>query len=418
MAQPRVLVVQTGGRHHYMVPAIMAEAGMLEAFYTDLCSGRGFGRIADLASRARSLGPLTQPMRNLAGRRPPDAVLRRTRTNDLRALWHEIAIRLFDSPQARANRMTSHAIGQGSRFSSWGLNGATHLYSMFGEGGQLLLDARARGIPVLSDIYIALSADRIERAEYQAYPDWGPLAAAPPSENLARRYDHTRHVLEATDLFVCPSAFVADDLVENWGVDRNATRIIPYALKDSWFDLQPQPRPGQVLFVGSAGRRKGIHYLAQAAALLDGASFTFRVAGDVTDQVRRQPAAARLEFLGRIARARIGKEFARADVFVLPTLAEGSATVIYEAMAAGLPVITTRAAGSVIRDGIDGTIVPERDPQAIATAIDRIVSDRDLRHSMSEAARRHARSYTWQAYGESLRALIRETPSPLLREGD
>jgi len=50
---------------------------------------------------------------------------------------------------------------------------------------------------------------------------------------------------------------------------------------------------------------------------------------------------------------------------VLPSLAEGSAGVIYEALASGFAVITTESAGSVVRDGIEGFIVPEGDPQAL-----------------------------------------------------
>ena len=80
-------------------------------------------------------------------------------------------------------------------------------------------------------------------------------------------------------------------------------------------------------------------------------------------------------------------EFRQADVFVLPTLAEGSAEVINEALGAGIPVVTTPAAGSVVRDGIEGRIVPERDPAALAAAIDELLSDRPLRARMALAAR-------------------------------
>jgi len=68
--------------------------------------------------------------------------------------------------------------------------------------------------------------------------------------------------------------------------------------------------------------------------------------------VYRQSICRSLSFLGRVPRDRIHEEFQTADLFVLPTLAEGSAEVTYEALAAGLPVITTKSAGSVVRDGI------------------------------------------------------------------
>lgn len=101
------------------------------------------------------------------------------------------------------------------------------------------------------------------------------------------------------------------------------------------------------------------------------------------------------------------REFAGADVFVLPSLAEGSAEVTYEALACGVPVITTKAAGSVVRDGIEGRIVPERDPDAVAAAILEIVEDREKRNRMAFAARERARHYTWDRYGERLVTALR-----------
>ena len=101
-------------------------------------------------------------------------------------------------------------------------------------------------------------------------------------------------------------------------------------------------------------------------------------------------------------------EFATADVFVLPTLAEGSAGVVYEALALGLPVITTRAAGSVIRDGVDGIIVPERDPVALANSIEAVIENRELRSRLSAAARVRAADYTVDRYGERMLSTLRE----------
>jgi glycosyltransferase involved in cell wall biosynthesis len=96
------------------------------------------------------------------------------------------------------------------------------------------------------------------------------------------------------------------------------------------------------------------------------------------------------------------RHYRTADVFVLPTLCEGMALVHLEAMAAGVPVITTPNCGSVVRDGIDGFIVPVRDPDALADRIEQIVSDRALRQRMSEAARERAREYSLSRYAERL----------------
>ena len=211
-----------------------------------------------------------------------------------------------------------------------------------------------------------------------------------------------------THFYICPSEAVRDDLVRHWGVATERAMVVPYGMNPQWLALEPKPQRGSVLFVGTAELRKGIHYLAMAAEKLSsrGFNYEFRVAGNVTDQVRRQPVSRHLNFLGRVPRDRIHKEFQQADVFVLPSLAEGSAEVTYEASAAGVPVVTTRAAGSGARDAVEGRIVPERDPDALADAIEQIVEDRALRDRMALASRERARDYTWERYGERLVAAL------------
>ena len=164
--------------------------------------------------------------------------------------------------------------------------------------------------------------------------------------------------------------------------------------------------------MGTAELRKGIHYLAMAAERLRsrGRNYDFRVAGHVSEQVRRHPMCRRLTFLGRVPRDRIHQEFQQADVFVLPSLAEGSAEVTYEALACGVPVITTKAAGSVVRDGVEGRIVPGRDSEMLAEAIQELVEDRQKRDRMAHAARDRAREYTWERYGERLVAALKGLP--------
>ena len=72
---------------------------------------------------------------------------------------------------------------------------------------------------------------------------------------------------------------------------------------------------------------------------------------------------------------------------MLPTLAEGSASVISEALAAGLPVITTHSAGSIIVHEDSGLLVPERNAEALASAIERIVTNRACRDALASGAR-------------------------------
>jgi glycosyltransferase involved in cell wall biosynthesis len=282
---------------------------------------------------------------------------------------------------------------------------------MLGEFPALLTAAKERGLRIVSEVYILLSAEEIVARERSDFPTWEPEAQ---DLNSVRRELFTEDVMLAkSDLFVCPSERVRDDLVLHRGIEGSRAAVVPYGVDPRWLALSPVPRHGRILFVGTADLRKGIHYLATAARELAyrRSGLEFRVAGNVSSNVARQSVCAHLKFLGRIGRDRIQEEFQAADVFVLPSLAEGSAEVTYEALAAGLPVITTKSAGSVVRDGIEGRIVPERDPKALASAIQELVEDRALRDRMALAARERAKEFTWERYGERLIAQLRSIPA-------
>ena len=96
----------------------------------------------------------------------------------------------------------------------------------------------------------------------------------------------------------------------------------------------------------------------------------------------------------------------RADVFVLPSLHEGSALVTYEALASGVPVIATPNAGSVVRDGVEGFLVPVGEIDPLAERLFDVYRDPERRREMARAARRRAEEFSWPAYGERLAAAV------------
>jgi glycosyltransferase involved in cell wall biosynthesis len=82
--------------------------------------------------------------------------------------------------------------------------------------------------------------------------------------------------------------------------------------------------------------------------------------------------------------------------------------VNYEAMACGLPVITTQNSGSIVRDGKDGFVVPIRDSQALAERVEELLLDRDRLSAMSRSALDRIESFTLEKYGQQLESLIRD----------
>ncbi|WP_287098387.1 glycosyltransferase family 4 protein [Mesorhizobium sp.] len=302
-------------------------------------------------------------------------------------------------------------VALGESMKSRGYGAATHVLAQFGEGQGFLTEAKRRGLTVACDVNIAMSAEKIVIAEQARFPEWEDpalhwgetVSASDPS------FRPSEAMLSSTDIYLCPSEFVRADLIENFGVQAERTRLVPYAIDERWFSVPNTPVPGRVLSVGSAGLRKGTHYLAMAAAQLKRRDQTIdiRVLGGVSERFRNKARPLGITLLGRIPRFDVQAEYRLADVFVLASLAEGSAVSTYEALAMGIPVIATVEAGSVVRHGVDGLIVPARDPEALTEAIESIVRDRNRREAMSVAARRRARDFTWEKLKEHLlRSLV------------
>lgn len=403
----KFITVQVGARRSYAVPAILERAGMLERFYTDIAGNTGLGKALS------ALPFVNGRARRLAGRRLPENVLPKTKTfagplcrSSLRGAFSA------SEPSARFRNHLRFDRDLGKAMIRAGYGSATHVFSMLAEASPFLIEARRRGLKVVNEVYILISTEKIVAEERRAFPGW---ELEQQNYDLIRSEFYERDpLLTETDLAICPSEAVRDDLVKNHGFNSEKTAIVPYGMNTTWLALDPKPQRGRILFVGTADLRKGIHYLAKAAEQLHGRGrkYEFRVAGNVSPEISRRPECQRLNFLGRVPRDRIHEEFQSADVFVLPSLAEGSAEVTYEAMAAGVPLVTTRAAGSVARDGIEGRIVPERDANALAKAIEQLVEDRQLRERLANAARERARDYTWEKYGERLVSALHEMALP------
>lgn len=181
---------------------------------------------------------------------------------------------------------------------------------------------------------------------------------------------------DLADQIICGSNFVKDSLIAR-GVDANKISVVALGRLKDEKPIQYQPvtkTPKErgdglrILFVGSVGLRKGIPYLLKALRQIKGKiPFTCRVVGSL--QIKPQRVAEYsdvCDFMGRVPRSQITDIYTWADVFVLPSICEGSAMVTYESLSSGLPIITTYNSGSVVRDGNDGFIVPLKDIEEIA----------------------------------------------------
>jgi glycosyltransferase involved in cell wall biosynthesis len=289
-----------------------------------------------------------------------------------------------------------------------GLGQASAAYTFNCAGFELLRHARKRGLLCVMEQTIVPAGveDQLLTAERSAFPDWEPPLGVDlhRAEFVARE----RAEWECADLVLCGSDFVRSGIAESGGpVQRCA--VVPYGV-DAHAAAHGPKQPGRrlrVLVAGAVCLRKGAPYVLGSARTAK-ALAEFRWCGGVALlSAASSQLSQEVDLRGAVPRPQMAEHYAWADVFLLPSICEGSATVCYEALAAGLPVITTPNAGSVVRDGIDGFIVPIRDPDAIVEKLELLARDREMLTWMSAQAVARSREFTLGKYGERLLEALR-----------
>jgi phosphatidylinositol alpha-mannosyltransferase len=158
--------------------------------------------------------------------------------------------------------------------------------------------------------------------------------------------------------------------------------------------------PLRILFVGQAVERKGLPVLLRAfEALRDHVPATLTLVGASAEEVAHMALDDRcIHALGKVSESRKLAELARADVLCAPSLGgESFGMVITEGLAAGTPVLASDIPGyrDVLRDGVDGQLVPAGDPLALAEALRRLALEPVRRAHISAAARERAERFAW-----------------------
>ena len=180
------------------------------------------------------------------------------------------------------------------------------------------------------------------------------------------------------DYVMCPSNFVYDSFLEQ-GFSKEQLVKMPYGVDLKKFKYRKKTNNKfRVVFIGSIQLRKGVHYLLQAwdELKLKNAELIIvgRVWPDARKIIERYKKNNIINFVGFDSNPK--KYLESSDIFVSPSLEEGSALTCYEAMACGLPLIATYNTGSVMRDGKEGFEIPIRDIKVLKEKIKHFYKDR------------------------------------------
>lgn len=393
------VVVQLGARMHYAVPRILHKANQLERLFTDLYANTGWPRwCGNLPETLRS-----SDLRRIAGRAAIGIPSERVTAFNLLGLRyaHRRRRARTRSDFSRAFLWAGRALC--SKVVSHGLDEADGVYTYNTAGLEVLAAARSSQKRAIVEQTIAplRFEDDLLRREQNQFPLWQkPIDRGMDFENLCQREEAEWGL---ADTILCGSEFVLESVAASGG-PRERCIVVNYGV-DRRFTCPPRDNHGgplRVLTVGAVGLRKGSPYLIEAARALR-AEAQFRLVGglecnvDIADDFPQN-----VELVGSVPHSDMIRHFAWADAFLLPSLCEGSATSIYEALSSCLPVICTRSCGSIVRDNIDGFLVPTRSAEAIVEAVLRLAKDPALRRQMAENAGRQAGSFDFDHYSRSL----------------
>lgn len=389
----------------------LQRAGLLGEFWTclDYRGAGGFGRIlpaavrtqlqrrtnpAELAASVRT-HPWREAARLLASRLDLGGLVRHeTGPLSVDAVYHSL-----DRAVARRLR----------------LGPFTGVYAYEDGAAAAFKAARSRGQTCFYEQPIGhwRAARALLHEEAEREPEWA--ATLTGNRDSAAKNARKDEELGLADVVIAASSFTRQTL-ELAGPGRAPVVVVPYGAPPPPVGLpEPAPRPAgaplRVLFVGGLSQRKGLSYLFAAERALRGA-ITLTVVGakPPVPCPALDRALAGVRWIPGGPHATILGEMLAHDVLVFPSLFEGFGLVLPEAMAMGLPVITTAhtAGPDLITEGIEGHLIPIRSSAAIVERLDALRRDPERRIEMGRRARARVATLSWQTYGDQLAAVVRE----------
>jgi len=224
--------------------------------------------------------------------------------------------------------------------------------------------------------------------------------------NVRAELSFHERVLKRADGLIAISQSAKDDAVRLLGLDPDRIVVIYPGVDERFFNAVPAPSPKPyVLFVGTIEPRKNVDTLLDAWTSLRAElreTFDLVIAGPIG--WASGPTVARLHsripgvrVAGYVAESDLPALTAGATAFVYPSLYEGFGFPVAQAMAAGVPVITSNTSSLPEITAGSAVLIDPRSANELAAALERMLTNPTVRSELGEAGRRIARSYTWRS---------------------
>ncbi|MCC8358450.1 glycosyltransferase family 4 protein [Salinimicrobium sediminilitoris] len=408
----KILLSHSGKQHSYQVARAMKNLGELDTFYT--------------SSYVKS-----EWFQNFFNRTENDYFTRRFITGvngkNIDSNWRfelkEIVLRkLFgkskkaqDAVYQRDVKFDKYVAGQIRRRAKkekglenkifWGFQGSCH---------DSLIAASEAGMTTVIELATAhvTAAQRILGEEKELHPEWADSIDNlyfPPT--YEKRLEQEPHL---ADYVVAASEFTMSTLNEI-GIPSEKIIYLPLGVDTSSIEEKKKgsyKKPVKLLYAGTVTQRKGIKYLLEALADIDSKDLELHIYGHIQGSGNAfKEYSSKVYYYGPVSQMELFKLYKEFDFLVLPSVFEGFGLVIVEAMAAGLPVITTRHTfgAELIEHGTNGFLTELRSADDLRNNFETIIQLKEDEYNLiSDLSRKAVEELTWGKYEDNLKNRLSE----------
>jgi glycosyltransferase involved in cell wall biosynthesis len=293
------------------------------------------------------------------------------------------------------DKLASKKIEECDIFTAWAGFGLNSFKKAKSFGAKIVLECGSTHINY---------SQKILKEEYEIFgikPRFDVVAHPKIIEKILKEY-------EETDYIAIPSSFVKRTFLEN-NISESKLLTISYGVDLTNFRQIPkEDNIFRIIFAGTICLRKGVQYLLKAFKELNLPNSEILFLGNISPELI--PILEKYKNMQNIKIKKVShfelyKEYSQGSVFVLPSIEEGFARVIPEAMACGLPVICTTNTGGedIVRNGIEGFIIPIRDVEKLKEKLLYLYENPEICRQMGESAKeRVSQGFTWDDYGNKM----------------
>ncbi len=232
------------------------------------------------------------------------------------------------------------------------------------------------------------------------------------------KYFSLGRTLETADI-VAPTSQATTSLLKTaYVLDPEKFHVIPNGVANCFLEVlrSSDAESGPILFFGRLDRKKGCDVLLKAISLLE-EPIPVMIIGrgpekcHLTNQVKHLNLSGQVSFEDWLSSPKLAEKLSSASMVVLPSSEESFGNTMVESMASGAPLITTHVGSipEVVLDGKTGILVPPNDPDSLAKAISKLLTDRTLANTLGAEGKKHVRShFSWETTADKFEYIYRQ----------